>query len=248
MSVDSIGDLIGLQRVGRAVGLTLQTMKRQIRPGMTTAELDEIGRRSLAGFGARSAPRLAYDFPGSTCISINDEAAHGIPGNRPIRKGDLVNIDVSAELDGYYADTGASVAMPPTSTRARRLCAAAYRALGRVLATIRAGMPMNVIGKIVEAEARRSGFTVVRNLCGHGVGRAIHEEPSSVAGYYNARDRRLLTEGLVLAIEPFLSTGANHVVDSADGWTLKTPDGSLTAQYEHTLVITRDRAIVVTAV
>jgi methionyl aminopeptidase len=247
MSIESETDLIGLRRIGRIVALTLHEMLRQVQPGMTTAELDEIGEVMLREYGARPAPRLVYNFPGATCISINDEAAHGIPGERVIRAGDLVNIDVSAELEGYFADTAATVAVPPVSALQQRLCACAQRAIGRAMAEARAGRPLNRIGKAAELTARRCGFNVIRNLPGHGVGRNIHEDPT-VPGFYDQRAKQRLPEGLVITVEPFLSTWADQVVADPDGWTLRTPDGSLTVQYEHTVVVTRGRPIIVTAV
>jgi methionyl aminopeptidase len=248
MSIGSDKDVVGLRRIGRIVALAVREMSKHIRPGITTAELDEVGRAFLHKCGARSAPKLVYNFPGTTCISVNDEAAHGIPGNRIVRAGDLVNLDVSAELDGYFADTGATIPVPPISPISAKLCQCTQAALNRAIATVQVGAPINLIGKAVEAEARRCGFSVIQELGGHGVGRSIHEEPSGVLNYYEPRDRRRLTAGLVFTIEPFLSTGATYVVTSTDRWTLKTPDGSLTAQYEHTLIVTRRGSIIVTAV
>ena len=246
MSIESEKDLHGLKRIGRIVALVLKEMREKLRSGMTTEELDEVGRAALVHHGARPAPHLMYEFPGATCISVNDESAHGVPGNRVIRDGDLVNIDVSAELDGYFADTGASVPVPPISEDTHRLCEFAERALERALTVTRAGKPINQIGRAIESEAKRGGYQVIRNLCGHGLGRSLHEYPTEVCGFYNREDRRRLTSGLVIAIEPFLSTGATLVETADDGWTEKTPDGSLTAQYEHTIVVTKRRPIVVT--
>lgn len=246
MSIVTDKDLEGLRRIGHIVAWTLKVMMEKLCPGMTTRELDEIGRACLEHHGARSAPQLERDFPGATCISVNDESAHGIPGDRVIREGDLVNIDVSAELGGYFADNGGSVPVPPVPDSTLVLCRTSHRALERAIASVRAGRPLNVIGRAIESEAKRGGFRVIRNLCGHGLGRRLHEYPTDVCSYYNRQDRRRLTSGLVIAIEPFLSTGATEVKTAADGWTEKTPDGSLTAQYEHTIVVTRRRAIVVT--
>lgn len=246
MSVNTPEELEALRRVGRVVASTMRAMARRLRPGMTTAELDEIGRAELERHGARSAPIATYAFPGATCISVTPEAAHGIPGPREIRAGDLVNIDVSAELDGFVADTGASFPVPPVSPAVQALCDATRRALDRALSVVKADAPLNRIGQAVQAEAERSGYTVVRNLCGHGVGRGLHEPPREVANYYDPSDRRLLTDGLVLTIEPFLSTGTDFVVEQDNGWTLTMPDGSLVAQYEHTVVVTPAGPIVLT--
>lgn len=246
MCIEGEEDLAALRRIGRIVARALRAMMRQVRPGISTAELDAIGRRQLERWGARAAPSLVYGFPGTTCISVDDEAAHGIPGQRILRRGELVNLDVSAELDGYFADTGASVPVGTVSAEKRRLCHHTRRALQGALRAARAGQPMNGVGRAIEREARRGGFAVIRNLAGHGVGRNIHEYPDGLNSYCDTADRRRFRHGLVVAIEPFLSTGAEWVKRSADGWTEKTPDGSVTAQFEHTVVITRGKPMVMT--
>lgn len=245
MTVESDNDLVHLKQVGGIVRQTLQEMARHVRPGITTAELDEIGGRFLDRHGARSAPRLAYGFPGHTCISINDEAAHGIPGSRALRAGDLVNIDVSAERDSYWVDTGASFPVGAVSAAAERLCAHTKTALRKAVYAAKAGRPINVIGKTVEREARRGGYNIIRELAGHGVGRHVHEPPR-VSNVYQPKDRQRLTEGLVITIEPFLTEGTGAIREAEDGWTLKTRDGHVSAQYEHSLVVTRGNPIVLT--
>jgi methionyl aminopeptidase len=248
MTIDNDNDLQALLRIGRICGLTLQHMLERVEPGMTTAQLDAIGADFLAQHNARSAPILAYKFPGHTCISINDEAAHGVPGERVIQAGDLVNIDVSAELEGFWADTAASIIMPPVKPEFEQLCAFTRRALNKAIRVARAGRPMNVIGKTVEQIARQGGYSIIRELPGHGVGRHIHEKPS-VFNFYHKRDRTVLTEGLVITIEPFFSMGNGHIfTDPEDGWTLRATDSSVSAQYEHTIVVTKDRPILATAV
>ena len=245
MSIDGEDDIQGLRLAGQAVAAARDAMGRAVAPGVTTRDLDAIGRDVLRAHGARSAPALAYGFPAATCISVNDELAHGIPSDRALRDGDLVNIDVSAELDGYWADTGASFAVGTVSPRARSLLWATRAALTDAMSTVRAGVPIRSIGKAVELRAKRSGFQVVRDLCGHGVGRHIHEKPN-VPNTYDASNRDVLTEGLVITIEPFLTTSARSIVEAKDGWTLKTPDGSIGAQFEHTMIVTRGEPIVVT--
>jgi methionyl aminopeptidase len=247
MTVNSEKDLQGLLKIGRIVGMTVQEMSKALCPGITTAELDEIGAKYLKLHGARSAPILTYKFPGATCISINEEAAHGIPGPRVVQDGDLVNIDVSAELDGFYADTGSSFPVGNVSEKNLGLLKHTRAALDVAINTARAGQPINAIGKAVETHARRGGFKVIQDLPGHGVGRKLHEPPS-VPNFYVPTLRTKLTEGLVITLEPFLSFGANRVVQQKDGWTLKTQDGSMAAQFEHTVVITKGRPILVTAV
>lgn len=247
MSIDNEKDLAALRRIGRLVAVVLQQMGRAVRPGISTLELDQLGRGLLEREGARPAPELAYGFPGATCISVDDEAAHGIPGPRLLQEGQLVNIDVSAELDGYFADTGGSFAVGAVSEQKALLCEAAKNALTRGLAVARAGQPFHAYGRVVENEARRHGFKVIENLSGHGVGRQLHEPPHDVAGYFDRRNKNRFAEGTVLTLEPFLSTGARKVVTAKDGWTQKTPDRSVTAQYEHTIVITKSRPLVLTA-
>jgi len=246
MSIDGRHDIEGLQRIGAIVAEARDAMGARVAPGVTTAELDAIGKEILDRHGARSAPQLAYGFPGTTCISVNDDLAHGIPSpERVLREGDLVNIDVSAELDGYWADTGASFAVGAVSVQSAQLLKATRQALQDAMEQATAGAPMHNIGRAVERRAKRSGFRVIRNLGGHGVGRYIHEEPH-VSNTFEPRDRTLLKEGWVITIEPFLTTRATKAVTASDGWTLRTPDGSRGAQFEHTMIITRDRPIVVT--
>jgi methionyl aminopeptidase len=247
MSIEGEKDILGLKRIGGIVARALRLMRESTVPGMTTRELDEIGARYLREHGARSAPQLTYNFPGATCISLNHEVAHGIPGSRRIEAGDLINVDVSAELGGYFADTGGSYVVPPVAVDLQRLCDATEGALAAGVAVVRAGQPLNAIGRAVEAYARAQGYTLIRNLCSHGVGRALHEEPKEIPTYYDPRDRRMLTEGLVITIEPFLSNGAQSVFEAHDGWTLKTTQRYRSAQFEHTMIVTNGDPIIVTA-
>lgn len=246
MTIETQDDVFALQKIGRIVSVTLQRMLDAAEPGMTTRELDALGERLLHEQGARSAPKLTYGFPGSTCISINEEAAHGVPGDRVIRAGDVLNIDVSAELGGYFADTGGTRVVPPTTPKKTRLCHAAQTALNEAMKGARAGQPINRIGAAIERTAKAYGFRVIENLGSHGVGRALHEEPEHIAGCFDAADRRILQAGMVITIEPFLSTRSRTVSESADGWTLTGLQGNLSAQYEHTLIITKGDPIVVT--
>ena len=175
MSIETENDLVALSRAGKIVAFALRAMAQRLRPGITTAELDAIGADVLKQHGARSAPQLVYGFPGVTCISVNDEVVHGIPGERVIHAGDLVTLDVTAELDGYMADAALTVAVPPASALKRRLCACADAALGKAIAVARAGRPIADIGRVVEAEVRRYGFAIIPELGGHGIGRTIHD-------------------------------------------------------------------------
>lgn len=246
MTIESHADIVGLRAAGSVVSDVLKRMLDAIRPGMTTRELDEMGAGWLLEHGARSAPASSYGFPGATCISINEQAAHGIPGDRVICKGDVVNVDVSAELDGYFADTGGTRIVPPSTPIKTQLVFAARYALEQALKEVKHGASMNRIGQAIERVARAHRFKVIRNLCSHGVGRSLHEEPEYIPGYFDVTDTRLLSEGMVITIEPFLSTKSTVVEEQADGWTLAGIKGNLSAQFEHTLIVTRAAPIVVT--
>jgi len=246
LTVESDRDIEALKIVGRIVALVIREMAANLRPGVTTRELDDIGRAIMEKNGAHSAPELTYQFPGATCISVNEEAAHGIPGDRVIRAGEMVNIDVSAELDGYFADSGASFMVPPVKAESKKLCAATRAALWKAIHSVKAGQPMNAIGRSIETEATRCGFRLVRELTGHGVGRSLHEDPEAVWNFYNAGDQRILKEGMVFTIEPFLTYGSGRILTEKNGWTIRTSDRSPVAQYEHTLIVTRGEPIITT--
>ena len=246
MSVDTPEELAGLRRAGRVVSATLREVSRRVRPGVTTAELDAHAARVFARHGARSAPALVYGFPGTICISVDDEAVHGIPGPRRLRAGELVKLDVTAELDGFYADAAVSVPVGLVAPRVGRLAAAAQAALRRGLDAARAGAPVNAIGAAVQQEAERRGCAVLGELTGHGIGRSIHEEPTVPNVYVPALDTPL-AEGTVITIEPILALGSNEVRPAADGWTIVTADGAPSAHAEHTLVVSAVQPMVLTA-
>jgi methionyl aminopeptidase len=246
MTADSQKDIDSLRNIGRICATTLRKMMDAARAGMTTRELDEIGRQPLETEGAKSAPQVTYSFPGATCISISPVIAHGIPGEHVLREGELIHIDVSAELDGYYADTGASMVVSKRDRQLDRLLDATKATLNKALGTAKAGNPLNGIGRSVQNEARRRGFNVIHELTGHGIGRGLHENPKEILNFYNPDDRRILNEGLVLAIEPFLTTGIGRVVTEKDGWALRTMDRAVAAQFEHTIVVTKSQPIILT--
>jgi methionyl aminopeptidase len=246
MTIESQEELDALIRAGRVVAEARQAMVDVVSPGTTTGELDAVGREVFRRHGARSAPRVTYRFPGSTCISVNDEAAHGVPSlKRQLHAGDLVNLDVSAELDGYFSDTGISVPVGEVSPVASRLLEATNLAQRDAMDAAQPGARLRDLGRAVERRARQHGFRVIKNLNGHGIGRGLHELPSVPS--IDDGQKMVLREGLVLAIEPFLSVSAQHVVDDEDGWTLRTADGSLVAQFEHSIVVTREGPLVLTA-
>jgi methionyl aminopeptidase len=246
MTVSSQSDLAGITRVGALVARALREMEAQARPGLTTAQLDAIGAVFLRKHGASSAPQLTYGFPGFSCISVNEEVVHGVPGPRVLQPGDVVKIDVTAELDGFVADAAITVNLPPVRAEARRLRKCAQRAFARAMTVARAGHAIREIGRVVEDEVENHGFSVVREMCGHGVGRRIHEQPS-VPNFYSALTRGTLEEGMVLAVEPIISAEPARVVEEPDGWTLRTHNRCLAAHYEHTVVIQRGEPLVLTA-
>ena len=246
MSVETPEELAALRRAGRAVAATLLEVRRRMRPGVSTAELDAVAADVLARHGARSAPALVYGFPGAICISVDDEAVHGIPGPRRLRAGQLVKLDVTAELDGFYADAAVSVPVGRVAGRVQRLAAAARCALRRGVEAARAGAPLNAIGAAVEDEAGRRRVAVLRELTGHGIGRTIHEPPSVPNVHVPALDTPL-GAGTVITVEPILALGGEGVRAAGDGWTVTTADGSTSAHAEHTIVVTADAPIVLTA-
>jgi methionyl aminopeptidase len=247
MVVKSPQELAGLFKVGKVVGESIVHMARQMRPGMTTAELDAIGAAYLKSKGAHSAPQVTYKYPSATCISINEQAAHAIASaQRVIQPGDLVNIDVSAELGGFFADSGASFPVPPVKPEIEKLCRYTKKALRAAIKAVRAGEPLLAIGRAVEPIAKEGGYKIIQDLGGHGIGRKLHEPPHSIPHYLNKRARLKLQSGLVLTIEPFLTAGQGKIYTAEDGWTLITTDGALSAQYEHTLVITDGEPVLIT--
>lgn len=246
MTITSQTDLEELRAIGRIVAQVLAAMGAAIEPGMTTRELDDLGRKMLEREGARSAPELAYRFPGATCISVNEEIAHGIPGDRVIRAGDLVNIDVSAEKNGYFGDTGASFPVPPVKAHVERLCRDGKRAMWEGIRAVRPGGRLNAIGAAVERFADKGGYTLIRNLASHGVGGSLHEEPEGISTWADPSDRRIIGEGLVFTIEPFLSMGGEMAAEAGDGWTLLADPVAPTVQYEHSLVATKNGPVILT--
>lgn len=246
MTVTKQNELDGLKNIGRIVANAMHAMANAMEPGMTTRDLDEIGRAHLEREGAVSAPQSTYDFPGATCISVNEEIAHGIPGDRVITAGDLVNIDVSASKDGYFADTGATFRVAPVRASLDRLCRDGKRAMQIGIAQVGSDKPLAGIGTAIGRFAAGRGYTLIRNLASHGVGRSLHEYPTEVATWPNRADRRRITKGLVLTVEPFLSKGGLWATEGTDGWTLYSEPSAPVVQYEHTVVATDRGAIVVT--
>ena len=248
MSIETEEDLAGIKKVSEAVALTLKQMQAHAKPGMTTKELDEFGYSILQSYNAQSAPKITYDFPGYTCISVNNEAAHGIPSDKTVLKdGDLVNIDVSAELDGYYADNGGSFILGEDVNGLSKLVETSVTALHKALQEIKGGKKIAEIGRTIETEAKKNGFKVIKNLVGHGVGRSLHEEPHEIPCFYDKFETRRFRKNTVVAVETFISTKGSYVREKGDGWTLLADAGAFVAQHEHTILITDGEPIILTA-
>lgn len=247
MSITKESELIGMQKAAKAVADTLRQMIDYARPGISTKELDEYGAQILAEYGARSAPYLTYGFPGWSCISVDNEFCHGIPStNRILKEGDLVNIDVSAELDGFWADNGASIVIGQDINQHQKLVNASKEILQKALNIIRGGVRIADIGHLIESEAKKRGYRVIKNLGGHGIGRSLHEQPEELLNYKNRFDKRRFKKNSVVAIETFISTSSTYAVETADGWTMVGNKGGYMAQHEHTIVITDGAPIILT--
>ena len=212
---------------------------------MTTAELDSRAAEVFAAYGARSGPILTYSYPGSICVSVDEEVVHGIPGRRTLREGELVTLDVAAELGGYHADAAITVPVGSVDDRRRRLMLATRSALAAGIRAARPGVTLRAVGGAVEREVRRHGFNVIRELTGHGIGRAMHETPT-VFNWAAPHAIARLTPGLVFTIEPMVSAGTTRILLGRDGWTVRTADRSPSAHAEHTIMVTTGRALILT--
>ena len=246
MIVKSDEELEALKAASHAVAVTLRKMKEYAKIGMTTKELDEYGGELLLSFGAISAPIKDYQFPGHSCISLNNEACHGIPSTKVIKDGDLINIDVSAELNGFYGDNGCSFIMGEDKQNLQPLVSASNEILYEAIDKIKAGVRISDIGGLIEKAAKRRGFTVIKNICGHGIGRKLHESPSEIACWKDRSNRERFKRNSVIAVETFISTKARYVHEEKDGWTLSTKDGSFVTQHEHTMVVTNGYPLILT--
>lgn len=241
-------ELDGLKKVSEAVAITLKKMKAFAKVGMTTKELDDYGKTILEHFGAQSAPFSSYGFPGCTCISINNEMAHGIPSTgKVLKEGDLLNIDISASLNGFYSDNGASFIVGQDVHHQQKLVDASIQALYEAISIIKGGVKIAEVGRAIERVARNNGFKVIRNLGGHGIGTRLHEEPDCILNYYDQYDNRRFKKNMVVAIETFLTTKSTLVHTAPDKWTLTGNNGGFCVQHEHTIVVTSDKPIVLTA-
>jgi methionyl aminopeptidase len=247
MSITKHSELIGMQKASEAVAYTLKEMRNHAQPGMTTKQLDNYGGMILNDLGAKSAPNLAYGFPGWTCISVNNEFCHGIPSDKRIlHEGDLINIDVSAELNGFWSDNGGSFVLGADINNHQKLVDASKNILHKAIHNIKGGVRISDIGLLIESEAKRKGYKVIKNLTGHGIGRGLHEEPSEIANYSNRSNLARFRKNSVVAIETFISTISTYAETLKDGWTMVGNKGGFMAQHEHTIVITDGEPIVLT--
>jgi methionyl aminopeptidase len=247
MSIATEAELIGMQKASEAVAHTLKAMRHYAQPGITTKQLDNYGAAMLVQFGAKSAPYLTYRFPGWTCISVNNEFCHGIPSdNRILKEGDLVNIDVSAELNGFWSDNGGSFVVGQDINQHQKLIDASKQILQKAIHTIRGGVRISDIGHLIETEAKKRGYKVIKNLTGHGIGRSLHEEPSEIANYRDRFNSTRFKKNSVVAIETFIATTSTYAETLKDGWTMVGNKGGFMAQHEHTIVVTDGKPLVLT--
>ena len=247
MSIKNDSELTGMRKVSDAVSCTLKAMRDYATPGMTTKQLDDYGAKMLLAFGAKSAPFVTYGFPGCTCISVNNEFCHGIPSEiRILKEGDLVNIDVSAELNGFWSDNGGSFVLGKDINQHQKLIDASKQILQKAIYNIRGGVRISDIGHLIETEAKKRGFKVIKNLTGHGIGRSLHEEPTEIANYRDRFNLVRFKKNSVVAIETFITTTSTYTETLQDGWTMVGNKGGFMAQHEHTIVVTDSKPIILT--
>jgi len=248
MSISTAAELKGMQQVSEVVALTLKAMQQYASPGMTTKTLDEFGGSLLQYYGAVSAPKMTYGFPGYTCISVNKQMAHGIPSDKTVlQEGDLINVDVSASLNGFWADNGCSFVVGTDIHRHLPLVNTSKKILQKAIAAISDGVAIAAVGGLIATEAKKAGYTVIRNLTGHGIGRSLHEAPHEIPNYADPFNRQKFRKNSVVAIETFIATTSTKATTLADGWTLVGNRGGFVAQHEHTILITDKQPIVLTA-
>lgn len=246
MSIETPEDLAGMELAGRVTRAVLAAMKAAVQPGISTQELDEIGAEVMRKFGARSAPNLVYGFPGHNCISVNDEIVHGVPGGRRLLNGDLVKLDVTVEVGGYMGDACETVAVGSVNRENESLMDCTKNAFWAGLSAVRPGARAFDVGREVQKTVKAAGYFVVRDLRGHGIGRTIHEHPI-IPNEFDQHFSDVLSEGLVFTIEPLVAMGTSRTTTLKDGWTIRTRDRSRAAHYEHTVLVTREGARLLTA-
>jgi methionyl aminopeptidase len=248
MSITTESELTGMKKASEAVAFTLKEMRNYAQAGMTTKQLDDYGGQILNDLGAKSAPYVTYGFPGWTCISVNNEFCHGIPSDKRIlNEGDLINIDVSAELDGFFSDNGGSFVIGTDVNQHQKLIQASKEILQKAIYNIKGGVRISDIGFLMETEAKKRGYKVIKNLTGHGIGRSLHEAPHEIANYRDKFNLTRFKKNSVVAIETFIATTSTIAETLQDGWTMVGNKGGFMAQHEHTIVVTDGQPIILTA-
>ena len=234
----SAGEIERLARVNELVAQVLAELKGTVAPGVTTAELDALAERRLREAGAEPAFKGYHGYPATICASVNEQVVHGIPSKQPMAEGDIVSLDMGARLGGFFGDSAVTVPVGQVSADATQLLTVTEASLYKALDVVRPGARVSDIGSAVQSYVEAHGFSVVRQFVGHGIGTQLHEEPQ-IPNYGPAGHGPRLAEGMVLAIEPMVNSGKPGVKVLADGWTAVTRDGSLSAHFEHTVVVTK---------
>ena len=239
VTLKSAREIEAMERSGRITAKVLTDLMKAVRPGMTTRDLDKMAEEGIRGMGGVPTFMGYHGYPSSICASVNDEVVHGMPGDRVLRDGDLLSIDIGTTFEGYVSDSAVTVAVGTISAAAQRLLQVTQECLMAGIAQMYKGKRLGDIGAAVQEHAEAHGYGVVRELVGHGVGTAMHEEPQ-VPNYGTAGSGMELRPGLVLAIEPMITQGTYAVETLKDGWTVVTADGKLAAHFEHTIAVTHE--------
>jgi methionyl aminopeptidase len=242
----SAAELQRLREANQLVAQVLQRLRKAVAPGVTTADLDAMAEREIRAAGAVPAFKGYKGYPASICASVNEQVVHGIPSAKPLVRGDIVSLDMGVKLDGYYGDSAVTVPVGAVGEDVRALLRVTQEALGKGIAQVKVGGRVSDIGHAIQAHVEASGFSVVREFVGHGIGASLHEEPQ-IANYGEPGRGPRLAEGMTLAIEPMVNMGRPAVKVLSDGWTAVTKDGSLSAHFEHTVAVTKDGPLVLTA-
>lgn len=245
ISIKSAKEIEMMKKAGRITGGALKHAGEVLSAGMTTYELDKIIYRYIVSHGAKPSFLGYGGFPGSACISVNDEVIHGIPGPRKLLDGDIVSVDVGAYIDGFHGDSAKTFIVGDASDETKALLKSTEESLYKAISLAKPGVRLGDIGFAIQKYNEDNGFSVVRQFVGHGVGRELHEDPEVPNYGREGRGVRLI-EGMVIAIEPMINMGTEKIYVMPDEWTVRTYDGKLSAHFEHTIAITKDGALILT--
>lgn len=251
MTTNNSQDIASLREGGRLLAKILERVVEQVKPGVSTNDLNLVAEREIIKVGGKSSfkgyvARTAHKpYPAALCVSVNDEVVHGIPGERVLKSGDIVGLDIGMKYKGFYTDMAVTVPVGRASNEAKRLILVTKKALARAISAVNSGGHIGDIGEAVQKFVEREGFGVVRELVGHGVGCAVHEEPE-IPNWGKKGTGPKILEGMVLALEPMVTAGSPRVKVSGDGWAWRTADGSLAAHFEHTILVTKKGAEILT--